>query len=184
MLDSLWPAAVIFCLRCVDVSLGTLRLIFTVQGRRLASSLVGFVEVSLFIAAVATAVHGPLDVVRVVAYGAGFATGTFLGVTIDRKLALGDVVVRAISRSYDTITQSLTHAGFGLTTVQGRGGRGSDVGIVFSVCRRRSLAQALKLIRDADSGATVTVEQVRQRIHGYFAPKRPGLAPLGPIAGP
>jgi uncharacterized protein YebE (UPF0316 family) len=174
MLDSLYPALVIFCLRCVDVSLGTLRLILTVQGRRSIASLIGFVEVSLFITAVATVVRGPLDVVRVLGYGAGFATGTFLGVTLDRRLGLGDVVVRAITGTGEAVLAALTDAGFGVTLLNGRGGRGSSVGVVFSVCHRRRLPDVLRVIREVDSAATLTVEEVRQRFQGYFAPKRPG----------
>lgn len=178
MLESLYPAIAIFCLRCVDVSLGTLRLILTVQGRRLVASMIGFVEVSLFIAAVATVVKGPLDITRILAYGAGFAAGTFMGVTVERKLGLGEVVVRAITCSYEALTAALTDAGFGVTVVDGRGGHGTSVGVVFSVCRRTRLAELLRITCQLDSGATVTVEDVRQRLHGYFAPKRPAATKL------
>ena len=181
MLESLWPALTLFCLRAVDVSLGTLRLILTVQGRRLVSSLIGFVEVSLFVTAVATVVQGSLDIYRVLAYGAGFAAGTYLGVTIDRKLGLGEVAIRVISCSSDRLTTALVAEGLGVTVVRGRGGRGSEVGIVFSVCRRKQLPTVFEVVRSVDSTATVTVEEVRQRLHGYFAPKRPGFAPIGPV---
>ena len=58
MLESLWPAVLIFCLRCIDVSLGTMRMILTIQGRRTTSALLGFIEVSVFITAVASVAQG------------------------------------------------------------------------------------------------------------------------------
>lgn len=182
MLESLGPALLIFVLRCVDVSLGTLRLILTVQGRRTISALIGFVEVSVFITAVASVVAGPLDPLRVLAYGGGFAGGTWLGMTIDRRLALGDVIVRAITKAHEPMLKALTAAGFGVTLVEGRGGRGSAVGILFSVCHRRRLTELLRIIHQVDRGATVNVQDVRRQYLGYFAPKRPALTASGPVA--
>ena len=181
MLEAIAPAVVIFLLRCVDVSLGTLRLILTVQGRRTVSAVIGLVEVSVFITAVAKVVAGPLDPWRVIGYGGGFAAGTFIGMTIDRRLALGDVIVRAITRSFEPIMVALTSSGFGVTVVEGRGGRGSDVGIVFSVAHRRRLGELLAVIRGVDAGAIVTVQEVRTQLLGYFSPKRPALTVRGPL---
>jgi uncharacterized protein YebE (UPF0316 family) len=181
MLEAILPAVVIFLLRCVDVSLGTLRLILTVQGRRTIAAAIGFVEVSVFITAVATVVSRPLDVWRVIGYGGGFATGTFIGMTIDRRLALGNVMVRAITRSFEPILTALTQSGFGVTVVEGRGGRGSEVGVLFSVTRRRRLTELLGVIHSVDAGAIVTVQEVRTQRLGYFSPKRPALTAQGPL---
>ncbi len=181
MVESLGPALLIFALRCVDVSLGTLRLILTVQGRRTVSAMIGFVEVSVFITAVASVVAGPLDPLRVLAYGGGFAGGTWLGMTIDRRLALGDVIVRAISRSHQPLLKALTASGFGVTMVEGQGGRGTAVGVLFSVCHRRRLPELLRIIQRIDRSATVNVQDVRRQYHGYFAPKRPALSVAGPV---
>lgn len=182
MWELLWPALVIFVLRVIDVSLGTLRIILTIQGRRTLSSVIGFVEVSVFITAVASVVQGPMDPLRIVAYGGGFAIGTFLGVTIDRKLALGDVVVRIITADFERLREVLTAGGFGVTLVEGKGGRGTLVGIVFSVCHRRRLGEILHHIRTVDQNATVTVQEIRHQFHGYFSPKVPALSINRPVA--
>lgn len=182
MIETLGPAAVIFVLRCVDVSLGTLRMILTIQGRRNLSAAIGFVEVSIFITAVASVVGGPLDPLRIVAYGGGFAAGTWLGVTIDRRLALGDVVVRVISRHHAPMLKAMTAAGFGVTLVDARGGRGTEVGVLFSVSHRRRMPELLGLIRRIDRSAIVTVQDLRTQYLGYFTPKRPGLAAVRPVA--
>ena len=182
MLEFLWPAALIFVLRCVDVSLGTLRMILTIQGRRTLSALLGFVEVTVFITAVASVVRGPLDPFRIVAYGGGFAAGTFLGMTLDRRLGLGDAVARVITKSHRQLAAALTAAGFGVTVVDGRGGRGSEDGIVFSVCRRSRLQELMTIIRHIDRSAIVTIQEVRAQVHGFFSPKRP--SPTGAVRGP
>ena len=173
MLESLWPALLIFCLRCIDVSMGTMRMIFTIQGRRTLSAIIGFIEVSVFITAVASVVSGPLDPLRIFAYGGGFAAGTYLGMTLDRRLGLGDAVVRVISKSHKQLVAALSAVGFGLTLVDGRGGRGSEVGVVFSVCHRNRLQELLEIVRQVDRSAIVTVQEVREQVHGFFSRKRP-----------
>lgn len=173
MFETLWPALLIFCLRCIDVSLGTMRMILTIQGKRSLSALIGFVEVTVFITAVASVVSGPLDPLRVLAYGGGFAAGTYLGMTLDRRLGLGDVVVRVISKSHKQLVAALSAVGFGLTLVDGRGGRGSEVGVVFSVCHRKRLSEMLEIVRQVDRSAIVTVQEVREQVHGFFSRKRP-----------
>ncbi len=178
MVDSVVAGLLIFCLRCVDVSLGTLRLVLTIQGRRNLAALIGFVEVSVFITAVAGVVQGPLDPFRVLGYGGGFAMGTFLGLTMERRLALGSVIVRVITRHHGQLVKALVASGFGVTVVEGRGGRGTAVGIVFSVVRRRRLEEYLGVVQVIDRDSTVSIEEVRQQHHGYFAPKRPVPATL------
>jgi uncharacterized protein YebE (UPF0316 family) len=181
MLETFGPVLLIFVMRCIDVSLGTLRMILTIQGRRSLSSLIGFVEVSIFITAVASVVAGPLSPLRILAYGGGFAAGTFLGVTIDRKLALGDVIIRVISKQHGPMMKALTAVGFGVTLLEGRGGRGSEVGVVFSVCHRRRMPEALHILRQIDRSAIVTVQDLRTQYLGYFTPKRPALSAARPL---
>ncbi len=175
MLETLGAAALIFGLRCVDVSLGTVRMILTIQGRRSASAIIGFVEVSVFITAVASVVAGPLDPIRILAYGGGFAAGTFLGVTVDRRLALGNIVVRVITGHHDELAAALTAAGFGVTLLEGRGGRGTSVGVLFTVARKKRARELLALIHAVDERAIASVQEVRMQYAGYFAPKRPAL---------
>lgn len=182
MVESLLAGLLIFALRCVDVSLGTLRLVVTIQGRRALAAAIGFVEVSVFITAIATVVRGPLDPFRILGYGGGFAAGTYLGLTLERRLALGSVIVRVISRKQEELVEQIVNAGFGVTQVEATGGRGTKVGIVFSVVRRRRIDECFGVIQAVDPEAAISVEEVRYQRHGYFAPKRP--APLVGVGGP
>ncbi len=42
----------IFCLRLTDVTLGTMRILMTVRGRKVFAALLGFVEVTIFVVAI------------------------------------------------------------------------------------------------------------------------------------
>jgi hypothetical protein len=86
----------IFLARVIDVSLGTLRIIFIARGRRKLAPLLGFFEVLIWIVVVSQVMqnlHSPLSFI---AYAAGFATGNYVGMWIEDKLAIGTLIVRVI----------------------------------------------------------------------------------------
>ena len=90
--ESSWLPLFIFCARIVDVSLGTIRIICVVRGFRTTAVIMAFLEVAIWVYAVA-GVFSHLDqIINVLAYAAGFATGNAVGMWIEQKLALGDEV--------------------------------------------------------------------------------------------
>ena len=77
----------VFLARVVDVSLGTLRIIFTSRGRKHLAPLLGFVEVFIWVAVIAEITRGAHNLVAYLAYAGGFAAGNYLGMYIEDKLA-------------------------------------------------------------------------------------------------
>ena len=88
----------IFLARVFDVTLGTLRIIFTSRGLRNLAPVLGFVETFVWIIAVSSLVKHAQNVAAYVGYAGGFAMGTFVGMFLENKLAMGTVTVRAIIR--------------------------------------------------------------------------------------
>ena len=86
----------VFFARVVDVTLGTLRIIFTSRGKKVLAPLLGFVEVFIWVSVIAQITRGANNIVAYLAYAAGFATGNYIGMLIENKLAIGMLVVRAI----------------------------------------------------------------------------------------
>ena len=88
-----------FCARIVDVSIGTVRTIVTVQGRTRLAFALGFMEVTLWvtiISMIVAKIHtAPL---LAVFYGLGFATGNVVGIALERKIALGHLALRVFTR--------------------------------------------------------------------------------------
>ncbi|MGH7967137.1 MAG: DUF5698 domain-containing protein, partial [Limisphaerales bacterium] len=75
--------------RIIDVSLDTIRMVSVVQGRRAFAAVLGFFQAVVFICAVAKVLLNMNQPVYALAYGLGFGTGTYLGMTIERRLAFG-----------------------------------------------------------------------------------------------
>ncbi|MCZ7666925.1 MAG: DUF5698 domain-containing protein [Chloroflexi bacterium] len=84
----------IFCLRILDVSMGTIRTIMVVRGLRKWAVLIGFVEVTIWVVAISQVISNLNNLWNVLAYSGGFAAGTFVGMHLENRLALGNVQYR------------------------------------------------------------------------------------------
>ncbi len=156
----------VFSVRIVDVSIGTLRTISVVQGRMALSVVLGFFEVLIWIAALSQVMVGVSDnPILMVAYAAGFAVGNAVGIRLERALALGAVVVRMITSltEEDTdVVHALRHAGFRVTTFEGEGHDG-PVNLIYVRCQRRQLSSLLKTVKKLRPKIFYTVEPVQEQ---------------------
>jgi uncharacterized protein YebE (UPF0316 family) len=159
---------IVFLARVLDVSLGTLRIIFTSRGQRRIAPLLGFVEVFIWIVVVSQVVQNVHSLPAYLGYAAGFAVGTYVGMKIEDRLALGTLVLRIILASgADNLTVALRSAGFGVTSVNGQGAQG-EVRLLYTVVPRKSLGIVTRIIHDTRPGTFFSVEEVRSSEMGIF----------------
>jgi len=157
-------ALLIFCLRLVDVSMGTVRILMAVRGRRLLAAVIGFFEVSIFLVAISQVVNNIENWWNVLAYAAGFAVGTVVGMTIENKLALGIAEVDIVSMGKGTeIAEALRAEGYGATEFLGAG-KTNLVDMVRAVVRRREIGAVMDAAIAVDDSAFITVVET-QRAH-------------------
>src|ERR687897_1685227 len=88
----------IFCARIGDVSINTIRIIYVLGGRKFAATLLGFFESFIWLMAIRQIFEHLDNWICYVAYPAGFATGIFVGMMIEERIAYGKVIVRIITR--------------------------------------------------------------------------------------
>ena len=158
----------IFGLRVTDVSIGALRVIYMVRGRRLFAACLGFAESGIFILAIAQVFRDLSDPFKMVAYAAGYATGTAVGVTLERWIASGFLLLRIISRDKSgPLLEALREQNIGVTAIEGKGKEGERL-ILFAVIVRRLGKRVLQLVREVDPEAFVTVDQVTPASGGYL----------------
>ena len=169
-----WALALtIFGLRIVDVSLGTLRTITVVHGRVRVSVLIGFFEVLVWVTAVSQVIaHVDESPLLAVAYAGGFATGNAVGIALERRLALGTVVVRMItSAGAEAMASLLRGMGRVVTTFDGQGRDGVRT-LLFTTCPRRDLPRVIDAAAALDPQLFYTVDRFSQ------------ATSLGPLPGP
>lgn len=158
----------IFLARVVDVTLGTLRIIFIARGRRYVAPILGFFEVLIWIVAIGQIVQNLHSITSYLAYAAGFATGNFVGMVVEDRLAIGTLIVRVIlPRDGETLRDQLTSAGYGVTLVAAEGATG-PVALLYTVVKRKDYSEVMGIIKRTHPKAFVTVEEVRSSQEGIF----------------
>lgn len=158
----------IFCARLIDVSIGTMRIVFLSRGYRLLAPMLGFVEVLVWLLAIRQVFTHLENPAAFIAYAAGFAAGNYLGLWMESKLAVGLVAVRIITAedSRDMIAK-LNNQDFGVTTMAARGVSG-DVQLTFTIVPRRKLHVVVEIVRTLHPRAFISTSDVRSVMEGVF----------------
>jgi len=168
MIEVALYALMIMSLRIIDVSLGTIRMIITVQGKKYIAGAIGFVEVTIWVVAI-TSVMSHLDNwVNIIAYSCGFALGTIIGITIEQKIGSGHVWLNVFSLNFpDDIANALRENKFGVTLLPGEGASGG-VAILLALIPRKRQKEVMKIIEKIDPKAFVTIQASIPHRGGYL----------------
>lgn len=151
----------IFLSRILDVSMGTMRIIFVNRGMKNVAASLGFFEVLIWITVVAQVISNMTDWINYVAYAGGFATGNYLGITIEQKLKVGTQVFRIITQSNPKeLLKKFSDKGFRATVLDATGINGPEK-IIFAIAKRRQAKVLVQLIKDFDSEAFYSIEDVK-----------------------
>jgi uncharacterized protein YebE (UPF0316 family) len=151
----------IFLARIVDVSMGTIRILFISRGTKFLAPLIGFFEVLIWLLAIGQIMQNLTNVLCYIAYAGGFATGTYVGIFIEEKLAMGLLLVRVVTtKDASELIEYLKSADFGVTHVAARGVAG-QVRIVLTIIRRKNLNKVVEIIRRFNPNAFYSTENIR-----------------------
>ncbi len=159
----------IFCSRIMDVSFGTLRIIFVSRGNKFVAPILGFFEVLIWLVVITNIMTNLNNWVCYIAYAAGFATGNFVGIHLEEKLALGMLSVRifASDDKAELLSQKLSEKGYGVTQVKGAG-KFADTNILTCIIRRKEYPDIVAIINDVDSGLFHYAEELKNVRGGIF----------------
>jgi uncharacterized protein YebE (UPF0316 family) len=170
----------IFLARFLDVSLGTLRIIFVSRGMKYIAPLVGFFEVIIWLIAIRGVMENLNNIACYLAYGAGFAMGTYAGLFIEKKLAIGTAIIRIITQeNASDLVFHLRCRGYGVTSMEAEGIDGK-VNVIYLTIKRQDYENVTEIIREFNPKAFYTLEHVQFVSEGIFPLKkaRPFWRPL------
>lgn len=175
--------ALIFFARVLDVSLATMRIVFVSRGFKYLAPVVGFFEVIIWLLAIRVIMQNLNNAACYLAYGAGFAMGTFVGIFIEKRLAIGNSLIRIITQKESTeLIDRLRSEGYGVTSMQANGVKGK-VHIVYIIIKRHDFPKVAQVIRKYNPKAFYTVEDITMVSKGVYPIKKPRL-PHPPHLGP
>jgi len=162
----------IFVARILDVSLGTVRLVFVSRGFKYLAPLVGFFEVLIWILAMGQIMQHLTNPVCYIGYAGGFAMGNFVGIHIAEKLSLGVVLVRVVTdKNASGLIESLKAGNYGVTSIDGHGISG-EVKVIFTIVPRKEVRRVVDLVKKFDLQAFYSVEEVGFVEKGVFPVRR------------
>lgn len=173
ILASLHPIVVCFIVcaaKIVEITIQSLKTCMMVKGQRLKAAGLGFVECTIWGLVISTII-GTLgdNIFLLLFYCVGYATGLFLGSTIESKIALGTSNLELIANddSTDKITAYLKENNRGYTVFNGYGST-DKMNMIFIVLPRRETPKTLKEIRRiCDNKVFVVASEVSKYAGGY-----------------
>ena len=146
--------------RITDVSLDTIRTVSVIQGRRAFAAVLGFFEAVVYICAVAKVLLNMNQPVYAVAYGLGFAAGTYLGMVIEQRLAFGNQMVLLLTSKGPELAEVLRTGDYRVAEVKGRIREG-DLTILGVEIPRRGVQKLIRLASAVDEHCDFIVHDVR-----------------------
>ena len=167
----LWPLVgiplLIFFARVLDVSLGTVRIILISRGIRRLAPIAGFFEILVWLFALGQVVQHLDRPANYLAYAGGFAVGTWVGILVEERLALGLLAVSIVTRQdAKDLILSLKEQNFGVTSFAARGLAGR-VRFLLTIIRKRDLRRLERVIQENHRDAFISVSDVRLARQGY-----------------
>ena len=161
-----WTLAIFFA-RLTDVSMGTVRQILIIRGRRGIASISAFFEIMIWILAISRVITQLDKVYYIFAFAVGFASGNYLGSYIEERIALGYMFAYIVPKKRsNNLAQKLRKAGFGVTVIHGTGLKGPEP-VYNMLFKRKDTQKLLRIIKKYDRGAFYTLIDVRAESGGF-----------------
>lgn len=147
--------------RIVDVSLDTIRVIMVSKGYKNLAPFVGFFQSLIWLITISRIMANLDNWTTYIGYAAGFGMGTYVGMLLEGKLALGYELVRVITRKDATdLIHKLRERAYPVTKVKGTG-RDGEVGVLYIIIKRKVLKDVINIIQQFNPQAFYTIEDMR-----------------------
>lgn len=165
----IWIAAgVIFLLRVANMALDTIRALMVMRGRRGITWIFGFIQTLIYVYVLNTVIQDLNNVVNLLAYAGGFATGNVAGMWLEEKIGIGFVHLRVISPLRGmALAAGLREKGFAVTEFTARGRDGTVTVLDIDVKRKRA-QNVHTIVKELDENAYVTSENLQPIHRGYW----------------
>ena len=160
----------IFFARILDVSLGTVRTIVTVKGKKFYAALIGFIEVFIWFLVARDALNVEIDTIFIpLSYSLGYATGTLIGGLISEKVISGNLTVQIVLSNQNTeIIDIIREKGYAVSVIDAKGQNDDKKYMLFMEINKNRLNSLKELIKTLDEKAFIVVNETKMVQNGYL----------------
>ncbi len=157
----LFPLMIFFG-RLIDVSLATLRSVLASKGHKNIVPVIAFFEVLLWLIVISQILKNLNNVMSYIAFAGGYSAGTYLGLSLEEKLALGKQVIRIITnKSDELLLETFRTHNIGFTEIDAQGARG-PVKLIFTVVERKDTGKVIEMIKEFSPESFYSIEDVKR----------------------
>ena len=156
--------------KIVEITIQSLKTCMMVKGQRLKAAGLGFLECTIWGLVISTIIGTLGDNLFLLAfYCVGYATGLFLGSTLESKIALGTSNLQLIANDENTerIIAYLKESGRGYTVFDGHGSTDKMNMILIVLPRRDAVPVLMEIRRLCSNNVFVVASEVSKYAGGY-----------------
>ena len=170
MLPPIVVCLIVCAAKIIEISIQSLKTCMMVKGQRLKAAALGFIECTIWGLVISTII-GTLgdNIFLLLFYCVGYASGLFIGSTIESKIALGTSNLQLIANDENTqkITEYLKESNKGYTVFEGHGSI-DKMNMIFIVLPRKEAPKMLKTLRKlCDNKVFVVASEISKYAGGY-----------------
>lgn len=161
----------IFSARVVDVSLGTLRTVYTVKGKQLIAGIIAFFEVFIWFLVAREALNTKIDSLLIpISYALGYATGTMIGTFISNNFVSGLVLLQVTTKKGNKkLINKIRSLGYGVSIVPLSNEADSiKKEMLFIETTKKTSKALVKEIKKIDPSAFIIANETKYVQNGYI----------------
>lgn len=160
----------VFFGRIFDVSLGTIRTIMTVKGKKIYATTIGFFEVFIWFIIVREALNTNVSSLWIAfSYALGYATGTFIGSTIAEEFIKGTLSIQVITSSKnDKLVNELRNIGYAVSVINAKGKDNKEKYMLYMEINKKNLSEIKDFIKNIDENAFIVVSETKLVQNGFI----------------
>lgn len=176
--DFVFPL-LIFCAKVTETSLDTIRMVYITKGHTYLATGIGVVKIGIWLVSTGLVLTNFTNIPGILAYIAGYGVGTLVGMNIEERISIGNVLVRIItSKDPEPLIAHLSGIGFGITRINAAGSFTPSVAVLLMVVPRTELDRLLGVLKRDFPDLLFTVEDIRNMSEQgaiFFGKRRGGL---------
>jgi uncharacterized protein YebE (UPF0316 family) len=160
--------ALIMLARMADVTIGTVRIIVVAKGDKYLAPLLGFFEVLIWVLTIGLIMANLNNWLAYIFYALGFAIGNYIGILMEERLAMGNVIVHVITKTKaGDLIRILKARKYKITHFKAISNQG-EVSIIYILVKRKNLQRLVNRVKKSHPKAFFSIEDVRYVSEGLM----------------
>lgn len=162
----------IFFARIMDVTLGTIRTVLVVRGRRFTPAFIAFFEVLIWFLIAREALTADVKSILIpICYAGGYATGTYIGGFISNNFVEGLIGVQVTTKSdgVKKMIEEIRKSGFGVSAIDLKNPQDNEDKTMLMIQLNKSKLKTLThIVRSNDPEAFLVINDTKYVQNGII----------------